>query len=210
MKKIKISVIAILIFLLTFILIPSTLFAQNQISNNNGHKYNKEYKFEKNYEIKIKKEFNNFKNYIFEKILGKNLHKKNNINNNKNNINNNDVIIRLLENEIKWFNNLKNRVQNMPNISSDLKTQLISDIDKYIQTLQNKENDIKNSTSQISKKVFVKDFKELLKLKEEIVRKIVNAIHATNGAKSINNNTTSTTENSNVSTNNSVTEGTSI
>lgn len=176
MKKLSFLFISLIIFLI-ILGIPSMAFAQNQTSDsknilNNIHKYDKELKYEKIKELKENKKVDNIKNYK----LKKDTKKKDNELNKKSEEISKIVLIRLLDNQIKWFNNTKERVQKMPNISNELKSQLTSDIDSIIKLLNDEKNKIQNLSNQEEIKSDLKEIKDFLKFKNEIVKKIIEAI----------------------------------
>lgn len=89
-----------------------------------------------------------------------------------------EVLVRLLDIQIKWMSRTKERVQKMPNITNDLKTQLATEIDASIQKLNDEKTKIQNASGREAIKSLAKEVRDLFKSKKEIVKKIADAILA--------------------------------
>lgn len=89
-----------------------------------------------------------------------------------------EILLKLVDIQINWMNRIKERVQKMPNISADLKTQLSSEVDTIVQKLNDLKSRIQNASGQDAIKALAKEVRDFFKSKHEIVKKIVEAIHA--------------------------------
>lgn len=89
-----------------------------------------------------------------------------------------EVLVRLVDIQIKWMNRTKERVQKMPNITNDLKTQLATEVDASIQKLNDEKAKIQSASGQEAIKSLAEEVRDLFKSKKEIVKKIVDAILA--------------------------------
>jgi hypothetical protein len=87
-----------------------------------------------------------------------------------------EVLLRLVDIQIKWMSRAKERVQKMPNITNDLKTQLATEVDASIQKLNDEKTKIQSASGQETIKSLAKEIRDLFKSKREIVKKIVDAI----------------------------------
>ncbi len=87
-----------------------------------------------------------------------------------------EVLLGLVDIQIKWMNRTKERVQKMPNITNDLKTQLSTEVDASIQKLNDEKAKIQSASGQGAIKSLAKEVRDLFKSKKEIVKKIVDAI----------------------------------
>ena len=96
-----------------------------------------------------------------------------------------EILLKLVDIQIKWLNRVKERVQKMPNISADLKTQLASEVDTAVQELNGLKIRIQSASGRDAIKVLAKEVRDLFKLKREIVKKIVEAIHASRATNSV-------------------------
>lgn len=96
-----------------------------------------------------------------------------------------ETLLKLVDIQIRWMSRTKERVQKMPNISADLKTQLFSEIDAAIQKLNDFNPRIQNASDQNAIKTLAKEIRDFFKLKHEIVKKIVDAIHASRATNSV-------------------------
>lgn len=95
------------------------------------------------------------------------------------------VLLRLIHIQVKQFENTKERVAKMPNISADLKAELNGKIDTAIDELK-AEIIIGSGLSSVDDlKAFAKELKSLFKEKREIVKDIVDAILASRVDKAI-------------------------
>ena len=95
-----------------------------------------------------------------------------------------EVLLRLVDVQIKHLERTKARVQKMPNITEDLKTQLATEIDVTIQKLNDQKAKIQAATEQEAIKTLAKEVRDFFKSYRETVKKIVDAILASraNGA----------------------------
>lgn len=89
-----------------------------------------------------------------------------------------EVLLKLVDNQIKWMERAKTRVQKMPNITDELKNQLVSEADTAIQNLNAEKTKIQSTSGRDAIKALAKEVRDLFKLQHEIVKKIVDAIHA--------------------------------
>lgn len=89
-----------------------------------------------------------------------------------------EVLVRVVDIQIKWMNRTKERVQKMPNITNDLKTRLATEVDASIQKLNDEKTKIQSASGQEAIKSLAKEVRDLFKSKKEIVKKIVDAILA--------------------------------
>lgn len=89
------------------------------------------------------------------------------------------VLLRLIEVQIKQLDNTKERVAKMPNINTDLKTDLDTKIDAAVVALNAEKAKVQAATATATPeelKNLAKEIRDLLKSKQEIVRQIVKAI----------------------------------
>lgn len=86
------------------------------------------------------------------------------------------VLLRLIEVQVKHFKNVTERVARMPNISDALKTQLKTEIDKAIASLNDLKAKVEAAKTAEELKALAEQVKDNLKTKREIVQKIVDAI----------------------------------
>lgn len=96
-----------------------------------------------------------------------------------------EVLIRLIDLEIKHFNNTAERIAKMPNITDEIKSQLRTGIDEAAQKLNEQKTKVQAATGDEAVKVLAKETKELFKTHREIVKEIVAAIHASRESKFI-------------------------
>lgn len=89
-----------------------------------------------------------------------------------------EVLVRLIEVEIKHFNNTADRVAKMPNITAEIKAQLKTAIDSAVQKLNDQKAKVQAAASDEDVKTLAKETKDLFKTHREIVKKIVAGIHA--------------------------------
>lgn len=88
-----------------------------------------------------------------------------------------ELLLKLVDIQIKWMNRTKERVQRMPNISDELKTQLTTEVDTTIQKLNNLKTIIQSATGQEAIKSLAKEVRDFFKSKHEVIKKIADAIH---------------------------------
>lgn len=95
-----------------------------------------------------------------------------------------EVLLKLVDIQIKWMERTKERIQRMPNITNELKTQLVSAVDAAIQNLNTEKAKIEAASGRDAIKALAKEVRDLFKSKHELVKSIVDAIHASraNGA----------------------------
>jgi len=89
-----------------------------------------------------------------------------------------EVLLKLVDIQIKWMNRTKERVQRMPNITDELKAQLVVEVDKAIQNLNGEKAKIEAASGRDSIKALAKEIRQLFKSNHEVVKEIVDAIHA--------------------------------
>ena len=88
-----------------------------------------------------------------------------------------EVLIKLVDIQIKWMDRTKKRVQRMPNISADLKTQLSSEVDAAVQQLNDLKSRIQGTSGREAIIALAKEVRDAFKTRHDIVKKIVDAIH---------------------------------
>lgn len=89
-----------------------------------------------------------------------------------------EVLLKLVDIQVKWMERTKERVQRMPNITDELKTQLAGEVDSAIQNLNAEKAKIEATSGRDAIKALAKEVRDLFKSKHESVKKIVDAIHA--------------------------------
>ena len=88
------------------------------------------------------------------------------------------TLLRLIDIQIKHWEKVQARVDRMPNITDDLKTQLSAEIDSAILELNSMTTSVDASEGREAIMELAKEIRELFKSKREIVKNIVEAIHA--------------------------------
>lgn len=88
------------------------------------------------------------------------------------------VLLRLIDIQIKHLNRTKERVNKMPNIDASPKTQLNAEIDKDVQKFNDEKIKVQNTTTPEELKAFAKEIRDLFRSYREVVKQIVDAIHA--------------------------------
>ena len=88
-----------------------------------------------------------------------------------------ETLLKLVDVQIKHWGNVKERVQNMPNITGELKTQLASEIDAGVQKLNDFKVKIQTVQTKEEIQALAKEVKDFFKTKQDVVKKIVEAIH---------------------------------
>lgn len=89
-----------------------------------------------------------------------------------------EVLLRLIDVQVKHFKNIQERVARMPNIDETLKARLKTEIDKVLSDLAALKTKVEAATTAEELKTLAKQIQENLKQKREIVKKIVDAIVA--------------------------------
>jgi len=89
-----------------------------------------------------------------------------------------EVLVRLIEVQIKHLNNVWRRVEKMPNISDAKKAELKTEIDKTIVGLNELKAKVKAATTEEQLKDLGKQLRDYIKSKNDLVKKIVDAISA--------------------------------
>lgn len=89
-----------------------------------------------------------------------------------------ETLLRLIELQIKHLTRTKERVQRMPNITEELKTQIANDLDAAIQKLVDMKPRVQSAAGREAIRTLAKEIRDLFKAHREIVKKIVDAIHA--------------------------------
>ncbi|MCP6719523.1 MAG: hypothetical protein KJI71_04845 [Patescibacteria group bacterium] len=89
-----------------------------------------------------------------------------------------ETLLRLIDIRVKQLNRTNERVQRKPNITDDLKAQLAAEINDQIQELNAQKTVIDGTEGKEGIKALAKELRELFKAKHEIVKNIVDAIHA--------------------------------
>lgn len=88
-----------------------------------------------------------------------------------------EVLLRLLDIQIRHLSRTNERVQQMPNISDDLKAQLDGEIDTDITRLQEYVPQVESATGREEIKDLARQIKDFFRSYRETVRMIVEAIH---------------------------------
>lgn len=87
-----------------------------------------------------------------------------------------EVLLRLIDVQVKYFENVAERVARMPNVSDAQKAQLKTEIDKAIASLNALKAKVEAATTAEELKTLAQQIRDNLKTKREIVKKIVDAI----------------------------------
>lgn len=88
------------------------------------------------------------------------------------------VLLRLIEVQIRHLDKTNDRIQKMPNVSSELKIKLKEEIDNAKAGINAKRSEVADATGKDAIKKLAKEVKDFFKIKREIVKDIVDAIHA--------------------------------
>jgi len=88
------------------------------------------------------------------------------------------VLLSLIDVQIKHLDKTNERVQRMPNISEELKAQLKTEIESAKIVINEKRAEVQKASGKSEIKKLAKDVKDLFKTRRDIVKKIVDAIHA--------------------------------
>lgn len=88
------------------------------------------------------------------------------------------VVLKLIDIQINWFTRLKERVQNTPNISADLKSQFLSEADAILLKFNDFKSNVQNVSERKAMTALIKEIRDFSKLKREAIKKIAEAIHA--------------------------------
>lgn len=89
-----------------------------------------------------------------------------------------EVLLKLVDIQIKHFTRTEARVSRMPKITDELRAQLIAEIDTTIQNLNGLKTKVDAATGKEAIKELAKEIRDFSKSQHEIVKKIVDAIHA--------------------------------
>lgn len=89
-----------------------------------------------------------------------------------------EVLLHLIDIQVKHWNRTKERVDRMPNITDELKAQLATEIDAVIQQLDGKKAEVQSVEGRETIKALAKEIRDFFKSKREVVKQIVDAIHA--------------------------------
>lgn len=89
-----------------------------------------------------------------------------------------EVLLRLVDIQIKHLNQTKERVQKMPNITEELKTQLNTEVEAAIQKLNEQKVKVESATGEEAIKAVAKEIRDFFRTYQEIAKKIVEAILA--------------------------------
>jgi chromosome segregation ATPase len=95
------------------------------------------------------------------------------------------VLLKLIDVKIKHLDKTNERVQKMPNITEELKAQLTTEIESAKSAIDAKKTEVENTTGKDSIKKLAKEIQDLFRSKRDIVRKIVEAIHASRAEKAV-------------------------
>ena len=95
------------------------------------------------------------------------------------------VLLRLIDIQIRHLTNTKERVGKMPNIQDSLKTQLNTKIDEVIQKLNDERIKVQNATTPEALKALAVEIKDYFKSYRDVVKQIVDAIHASRATATI-------------------------
>ncbi len=88
------------------------------------------------------------------------------------------VLLRLIDIQIEHLNRTEERIGRMNNIETTLKTQLNAEIGKSIQKLREERVSVQNASTVEELSALAKEIHERFKSYRDVVRKIVDAIHA--------------------------------
>lgn len=88
------------------------------------------------------------------------------------------VLLNLIDVQIKHLDKTNERVQRMPNISDELKAQLKTEIESAKGVINEKKAEVQKAVGKAEIKSLAKEIKDLFKTRRDIVKKIVDAIHA--------------------------------
>lgn len=91
-----------------------------------------------------------------------------------------DVLLVVIDIEIKHLNMLGNRVQKMPNITEPLKLQLAAEINDSVQKLNDEKSEVEAASGAEITKSLAKDVRDVFKTHRLVIHKIVDAIHISN------------------------------
>lgn len=89
-----------------------------------------------------------------------------------------EVLLRLIDVQVKHLNNIWRRVQNMPNILEAKKTELKTEIDKAVAGLNALKTKVQEATAAEQLKAATQELRSFIKSKNELIKKIVEAITA--------------------------------
>lgn len=89
-----------------------------------------------------------------------------------------EILLKLVDIQVKWMARVIARVQKMPNIPDELKNKLIGEVDTAIQNLNAERVKIQSASGRDEIKALAKEVRDLFKSKQEVVKNIVEAIHA--------------------------------
>lgn len=89
-----------------------------------------------------------------------------------------EVLLRLIDVQIKQYNKTQERIEKMPNIDAALKAELLTEIEKAIQKLNEEKTKVENAVTKEEIKNLAKEIQGLFKTQRETVEKIVEAILA--------------------------------
>ena len=89
-----------------------------------------------------------------------------------------ETLLRLVDIQIKHWNKVNERVERMPNITDDLKAQLASEVDAAVQNLNSQKAKIEGAEGREEIKTLAKEIRASFKSKREVIKSIVDAIHA--------------------------------
>lgn len=89
-----------------------------------------------------------------------------------------EVLLKLIDIQIRHLEKTKARVQKMPNVTDELKTQLAIEIDANIKKLNDEKVKVQAATGKEAIKALAKEIRDLFKSYKDVVKKIVDAIHA--------------------------------
>lgn len=73
----------------------------------------------------------------------------------------------------------------MPNLTAELKNQLASEVDGTVQKLNELKTRLQNASGQEAVKALAKEVRDFFKSKHEVVKKIVEAIHASRATNAV-------------------------
>jgi len=89
-----------------------------------------------------------------------------------------EVLLRLIDIRVKQLNRMNDRVQRMPNITDELKTQLATEILSQIQALEGQKANVEGAEGREAIKALAAELRSLFQSKRGIIKGIVEAIHA--------------------------------
>jgi len=92
-----------------------------------------------------------------------------------------ETLLRLVDIQVKHWEKIAVRVEGMPNITDDLKAQLAAEVDAAIAELNVKRTSVEGAEGREAIKTLAKEIRDSFRSKRDVVKNIVEAIHASRG-----------------------------